>query len=541
MLLSITITACGRWIYNVGIAAFVYEQTRSPGWLAVLAVGRYVPALVLSPVAAVSARRWPLRAAIVTCDVLAAAVVGAMVLVAGLHAPVAAVVLLASLASGVTRTRLPVTSAYLLELVDEAEMARANAALRSTESAALLVGPLVGSALVALGDPTVALAVTAVAYAVSGLAVLTLPPARHGLDADATHPVVGALRQGLHAVASAAGRPYVAVAALSSFGFGVDTVLLVVLAQGRHLGASGYGLLLAGAGLGGLLAVPAVDRLCRTRHLGVLAAAALAGYALPTVLLLVVRSPVAAVLLMVPRGAGALVAEAVALTGLQRTARTVPISRLLVGFNVVLLGALVLGAAAAPLVERLAGLTGMLLLAGAALPVVVVAVLPSLVDRDRTGQVWAGVLRRRVDVLEQLGIFAGARLVTLERLSAAMSERTVEAGTVLLEQGAAADVFLVLTSGSADVLVDGRYLRTVQAPTHVGEIGLLRRSPRTATVVAATPVDLLVADGESFLSALTDAPVSPALTDVVVSRLARSSRVPLQRPQDDLALDDVGR
>jgi MFS family permease len=531
LLLSITVSAAGRWIYNVGLAAYVYDATHSAGWLAALAVGRYLPSLLVSPLAAIVAGRFPLRRTMIACDVVAAAAVAAITVCASAHASVLLVVFLAAAASSVTRARVPVTAAFLADLVGESELAAANAAMRSTESAALVLGPLIGAGLVALAHPAAALAATAIAFALSALATTTLPAGDTPGDPTLQTGALRELAAGVQAIARRpASRYFALLGAASSLLFGVDTVLTLVLVRRQlHAGSASYGLLLAGLGLGGLLGALAVDRMCRTRRLGVIAAAALTCYAAPTVVFVVVHSQVMAVGVEVLRGAGSLVAEAVALTALQRSARSTSMPRVLAVFHGGLLAALVAGAALTPLLLHAAGLHGALVVAGVAIPALVLLAVPRLVALDRAGEAWAAELARRVAVLDELAIFAGARRPTLERLAAGLTEVVVDPDIAVITEGQPADAFYVVAHGSVDVLSDsegGRLLRHLEAPTYVGEIGLIHRVPRTATVRTTSTCLLFRASGEDFLAALSDAPIAPALVDGVVARLTQNRAAP---------------
>lgn len=51
------------------------------------------------------------------------------------------------------------------------------------------------------------------------------------------------------------------------------------------------------------------------------------------------------------------------------------------------------------------------------------------------------------------------------------------------------------------------------APSYFGEIGVLERIPRTATVTALTPVTVLRIDGDALLDALTASPASSSLME----------------------------
>jgi CRP-like cAMP-binding protein len=57
------------------------------------------------------------------------------------------------------------------------------------------------------------------------------------------------------------------------------------------------------------------------------------------------------------------------------------------------------------------------------------------------------------------------------------------------------------------------------APSYFGEIGVLERIPRTATVTALTECRCERIDGEALLEALTTAPPSSSLMENARSRL----------------------
>lgn len=82
---------------------------------------------------------------------------------------------------------------------------------------------------------------------------------------------------------------------------------------------------------------------------------------------------------------------------------------------------------------------------------------------------------------------------------------TAAPGEELIHQGDEADAFYAIASGQVDVVLDGRFLRTLGRGGYVGEIALLRSSPRTASVVARTPVRAFRIDREGFEGVIADA------------------------------------
>jgi len=118
----------------------------------------------------------------------------------------------------------------------------------------------------------------------------------------------------------------------------------------------------------------------------------------------------------------------------------------------------------------------------------------------------------------------------LERLAKSATEMVVEPKTVLIREGDRADALYVLLDGVVEVKARGengtrtRKLRTMTAPSYVGEIGLLQGVPRTATVVAKEPCRVLRIDGDEFVAALSETPLSASFVSGMTMRLARTIR-----------------
>jgi len=67
-----------------------------------------------------------------------------------------------------------------------------------------------------------------------------------------------------------------------------------------------------------------------------------------------------------------------------------------------------------------------------------------------------------------------------------MTERTFTEGTAVTEEGSGGAGFFIIDSGEAEVFVGGESRRMLGPGDHFGEIALLSRQPRTATIVATT-------------------------------------------------------
>lgn len=121
----------------------------------------------------------------------------------------------------------------------------------------------------------------------------------------------------------------------------------------------------------------------------------------------------------------------------------------------------------------------------------------------------AAVLLRadtRVDLIKGLPLFELCSKRDLRRIAALAVEREVEAGTELITEGEPGTEFFVVVDGEVDVRRRGRRVARLGSGSFVGEIALLSRSPRTATVEAATPLRVLAIAGRDFVDLLDTLP-----------------------------------
>jgi CRP-like cAMP-binding protein len=93
---------------------------------------------------------------------------------------------------------------------------------------------------------------------------------------------------------------------------------------------------------------------------------------------------------------------------------------------------------------------------------------------------------------------------------------TVPAGDVVFRQGDVGDRYYVIESGEADVVGDGRVVASLGHGEGFGEIALLRRTRRTATVVAKTPLRLRALTSERFLPTVLGYTASAREAGVVI-------------------------
>lgn len=90
-------------------------------------------------------------------------------------------------------------------------------------------------------------------------------------------------------------------------------------------------------------------------------------------------------------------------------------------------------------------------------------------------------------------------------------------GSAIVRQGEVGDAFFALATGQVDVYEDERLIRTMGAGSHFGELALLYDVPRTATVIAKTPVRAFRLERAGFdrlvASSFRKGTIKPVITD----------------------------
>jgi CRP-like cAMP-binding protein len=103
-------------------------------------------------------------------------------------------------------------------------------------------------------------------------------------------------------------------------------------------------------------------------------------------------------------------------------------------------------------------------------------------------------------------LFARLSGAELERISMVADELDFKEGKELAREGAAGREFFVIIEGTAEVTRGKRKLRTLSDGDFFGEISLITRLPRTASVTTVSPMRALVITDRSFRRMLADSP-----------------------------------
>ena len=107
--------------------------------------------------------------------------------------------------------------------------------------------------------------------------------------------------------------------------------------------------------------------------------------------------------------------------------------------------------------------------------------------------------------LRELPVFHGLDSEQLNDLLEHGAWITASPGDELVTQGETGDRFYAIASGRADVARDGEIVGQVGKGMYFGEVALLREVPRTATVVAISPMRLFALDRDGFELVVADA------------------------------------
>jgi len=521
------ISGIGDWLYLIAILVVVYAASESAVLLGVVGAARIVPYIVLSVPAGMVADRYDRRTVLLVTDVARGLL---MLVLAGLVLAGANVVLIVavSIVAACFSTFFgPAISALLPTLVDETDLGPANSAWATLDNVGFIVGPALAGGLIAAGGLSVAFLLNALSFAVVAVVLWRLPsaaPTRPPGDADVSPPPAeeepAPKASWAHLWRPLAG-PFVldSVTSFVGGGLGVLTVILAVDVLG--VGEAGTGYLNAATGVGGVVAgIGAGALLARQLRVPLLLGGGVAVAGL--VFLALAGNLLFAMLAIGVAVAGALLLDVVNTTLIQRIVPDELLGRsmgLLQMSTAIFYAA---GSLSLPILADTLGMATVLVGSGVVIAVGVVAAL-ALADRAAGA---APLDPERARVLE-LPVFAGLPTPRLEAAARAMAPIQVAAGEVVVRQGEAADRFYVIVAGTfavSQAADDGvsTPLRDLGPDDIFGEIGLLRRSPRTATVTATGDGRLLALDGERFLGLVSAGPgLSTRLLDLYRGALSR--------------------
>ncbi len=510
--------------WGVWVALLVYAYTRGGAVAAsAIALVQLLPAAILAPfLGALADRHRPGRILLAAYSIMAVGLVAiAVAMVVG--APLWVVFVLAPIVNLAVTMPRPAQSALLPAVVrTPTELTAAYVVGGWMDSLSVMVAPALAGVLIGVGGPQLAVAVLAgLALAAALLVVATpgtppvaAPEAGEGIMTEVASSVRIVWRnRPVRTLTGLLGLQFVLVGSL-------DMLYVVLAISVLGMGESGAGYLNSAFGAGSLVGA-------------VLAAALVARQRLaPTLVMSIVMASLALVLLAVqPTVAGAFLVLALAGVGrmtfdvtgrilLQRAAPADILARVFALLESLMNVGLAIGMIFVPILVEVSGAKAALIGVAALLLLVVAATARRLWAIDDH----ANVPQVEIRLLKSIPVFAPLPAPQLESLARALRPLSVDPGTVVIREGDRGDCYYAIADGELVVSERCREVNRVRRGDGVGEIALIKDSPRTATVTAATHAELYALDKESFLVAVTGhATAARECERVVGEHLARSA------------------
>ncbi len=131
----------------------------------------------------------------------------------------------------------------------------------------------------------------------------------------------------------------------------------------------------------------------------------------------------------------------------------------------------------------------------------------------------------KIELLSRIPLFTRCSRAELREVALSADEIDLPEGHVLMREGQRGREFFVLVDGTARVTRKGRKVADLRSGDWLGEIAILTRSPRTATVTATSPVRALVIRDGAFRNVVETMPrVALGVLASVGQRLEHDAR-----------------
>jgi len=491
--------------FMVGLAVVAF---RDGGVVAVGVVtgARMAAAALLAPFLATVADRVRREHVLTGVGLVRAVTLATAAAVTAADGPAAVTYALAVVATIAQTLFRPAHSALLPALcTSPRQLTSANAARGMLDSLATLGGPAIAAVLLAVSGPAAVFGTCAAAALLAGLLVVALPYDAPPRTEAATR---AGMLQGFATIAADRGLTLItALGVVQTITRGALTVLAVVVAIDLlDTGDPGVGVLNAAVGAGGLLGSVAAFALVGRGGLAAWFGVGIALFGAPLAVVGLAPEQAAAIVLLGLVGVGNALIDVGGFTLLARLADETVLARMFAGFEAILTLGVAVGGLLTPLIVELLGIRPALVGIGLLAPLAVAASWPALRRLD-------GRMRVRdadIDVLRGARMLGVLPVATIEQLAGGLEHAAFAPRATVFRQGDPGEGFYIVESGRAEVVLEGRVVRTLARGDCFGEIALLHDRPRTATVRAAADEELRagVLRRGPFLTAVTGYPAA---------------------------------
>src|ERR687897_3858938 len=127
----------------------------------------------------------------------------------------------------------------------------------------------------------------------------------------------------------------------------------------------------------------------------------------------------------------------------------------------------------------------------------------------------------KIDLIRRVPLFSSASKHELGEIASIADEIDLPEGKVLIQEGDTGREFFVLIEGTAEVARGGKKVASIGPGDFFGEIALISRTPRNATITTTSPVRALVITDRAFRQLLDHSPqIQIGVLSALAERLA---------------------
>jgi CRP-like cAMP-binding protein len=127
----------------------------------------------------------------------------------------------------------------------------------------------------------------------------------------------------------------------------------------------------------------------------------------------------------------------------------------------------------------------------------------------------------KIEQIQRVPLFAACSKRELAEVASIADEIDLPEGRVLTREGQAGHEFFVVLEGSAEIRRKGQKVDSLGPGDFAGELALIMKRPRNATITTASPVRLLVVTEQNFRGLLRRQPgIQLKVTQAALERLA---------------------
>ena len=509
-----------RWASFIAISVYAFQIAGAAG-VGMVAVVQLVPAAMVAPFAAVLGDRYRRERVLQVGYAIEVLAVGLLATSLIADTPSWVVFVLAS-GVGISFSLVRPVHESLVPLIarSPSETTAGYVVGGMISNLSAVVGPLLAALVLAMAGPGAVYAVLFFILLVSTLIVGRLVIRTEPASAfeEGTHVIAEAVRGFELMIKHPGQRVLLLMLAGGRVVLGLLDILIVVLAfEVFGTGETGTGVLNAALGIGGIVGAVGTLALIGKSSLAGIAGNGMLLYGLPIAVIAIVDQQSLAFLALVAAGTGSALADVSGRVMLQRVAPNEALSRVFGVVESSWMAGEAAGAVLGAVLVANVGITATLVLSGLFLPALWLVRRHALNRADVGMQVAPEI----IELLRGLTMFQAVGPVELERIAALTTQVRAPEGTVVVAEGDHGDQFYIIAGGTALVTKGGRQLATLERGEYFGEIALVRDVPRTATVTAATKLDMVAIGRTHFVEAVVPHTASAcSIEEFIDQRLA---------------------